>query len=403
MSSVRRPGTERRSPGRRTFARLSFLCAALSLCSIPTASTAIRGDSYPAAAKAAKCAGSVKVVRGVSYCSHSRWKGPNGQIDSPRGYAWRNCTDFVAWRANQIAGRTVVTSGWGNAANWGPAARKSKGHYDYDSHPRVNDIAWSDATNLGHVAIVTAVAKGEVTIEEYNWPLKGDSSYDDGLYHTRTVKESSFRYIHLTPKVVSPRPPTSLDPGAILNHIVRESGSGTSYYVTTGGPLASSGTLWHWIPDATTYNCLVESGAKVIQATWPQINKLRGAHGENEGPHAICVAQDAPPVITEIADLTFDAGDGRQAAPRVEYRDADCDVVGGTWSDATGQHAFTADADPSHPAACSNGVGYLTPGYSSCTAPDGTPSQTGRFAQTIVLRDGSGRTSAPFTFYVICR
>jgi hypothetical protein len=195
-----------------------------------------------------------------------------------------------------------------------------------------------------------------------------------------------------------------LDPRAILNNIVREGGSGTAYYVTTGGPPASSGTLWHWIPDGGTYSCLVADGARVIPATWAQINELRGAEGQHEGARARCPPRGGALVITGIADLVLHSGDGRRAAPRVDYRDAACDVVGGTWHDANGDnHDFDAGGDAAHPAACSNGVGYLTPGYSSCTSPDGKPSRSGRYPETIVLRDASGHTSHPYTFFLICQ
>jgi hypothetical protein len=193
------------------------------------------------------------------------------------------------------------------------------------------------------------------------------------------------------------------DPSRVIGHVVRE-GGGTAYYVTSGGPLAAGGTLWHWIPDSATYNCLVSSGITVIQSNWTQINTLRGASGQNEGPQAICSTGGGAPTITSIPDITIDPTDSASYPARVNYRDDDCDVVGGTWLDASGvSHEFSNASDASHPGGCTGGIGYLTPGFSGCTSPDGRHSAPARYAQTITIRDKLGNVSAPFVFYVVCR
>ncbi len=112
----------------------------------------------------------------------------------------------------------------------------------------------------------------------------------------------------------------------------------------------------------------------------------------------------SPPTITSIPDITIGPNDAGSHPVTVNYVDDDCDVVGGTWLDANNaSHGFGVGAgDALHPSACASGAGYTTPGYSSCTSPDGVRGTPGSYAQTITLQDSLGRVSLPYTFYVIC-
>jgi hypothetical protein len=58
-----------------------------------------------------------------------------------------------------------------------------------------------------------------------------------------------------------------LSPGRVKNHIVRDQGSGTAYFVSSGG-------LWHLIPDAATYNCLISKGYEVIESNMGEMDSL---------------------------------------------------------------------------------------------------------------------------------
>lgn len=173
------------------------------------------------------------------------------------------------------------------------------------------------------------------------------------------------------------------DPQRVLDHVVRESSSGASYYVSHDG-------VWHWIPDTSTYQCLVGEGHPVINSNWTQINSIR-----HEGAHATC---PAGPLITGVSGNVGSPG-GPPFPITVSYRDANCSVVGGTWTDQAGvPHNFTAGRGN-----CADGVGSLVPGNGSCTSPTGQPSKPGSYPQTIVLRDAGGKTSPPFTFSIVCR
>lgn len=128
------------------------------------------------------------VARTGGYVIGNDYPGYSGT--DPYRFTARQCTSFVAWRLNSRNGVAfnVFYRGvkWGNASNWGYAAR-SVG-IRVDSVPARGAVAWSSA---GHVAWVSRVnGDGTVTIEEYNW------NYNRS-YHTRTVPVSKFRYIHV--------------------------------------------------------------------------------------------------------------------------------------------------------------------------------------------------------------
>lgn len=111
----------------------------------------------------------------------------NGQLASPRGYDYRNCTDWAAWRIPQITGKAVPT-GLGWAHMWDNNAR---GRYEVDNKPEVGDAAVWDSI---HVAVVESVnADGSVNISEYN-------GAGDGKYRTRSGMRAD-HYIDFTPDI----------------------------------------------------------------------------------------------------------------------------------------------------------------------------------------------------------
>jgi surface antigen len=152
----------------------------------------------------------------------------NGSIGDPWGFVWRNCTSFVAWRMqerNRMAGFSNHFGGqhWGNAEHWDDAARALG--YRVDSVPAIGAVAQTDAGRVGHVAWVTAIGAGTVTIEEYNHSLPGG-------YGTRTVPVGDFRYLHLddvapSPLVGSDRPVVSVPDGLGESWTARVDDAGT--------------------------------------------------------------------------------------------------------------------------------------------------------------------------------
>ena len=117
----------------------------------------------------------------------------NGSYGDPWGFALRNCTSFVAWRLRMTNGLADFENHfggvhWGNANHWDDAAAELG--YLVDDVPAVGAVAQTDDGRVGHVAWVSAVGDGTVTIEEYNFAVAGG-------YDVRTVPTSSFRYLHL--------------------------------------------------------------------------------------------------------------------------------------------------------------------------------------------------------------
>jgi hypothetical protein len=110
-----------------------------------------------------------------------------------------------------------------------------------------------------------------------------------------------------------------------------------------------------------------------------------------------------PPTVTGVSNNAGVTG-GPAFLIRLDFTDADCDVVGGTWTDQFGTpHDFGYGNGGPFSSGCEGGVGFTTPGFASCTSPEGIPGQPGEYPQTIVLRDAGGNVSAPFVFPVICR
>ncbi|HSH55680.1 MAG TPA: CHAP domain-containing protein [Candidatus Limnocylindrales bacterium] len=104
----------------------------------------------------------------TGYCANYDW-GVNGSVWNPAtgGYGYRNCTDWVAWRAGG------VPAGLGNANTW--ATRGGAMGYRVSTAPRVGDAAVVEAGYYGHVMYVEAVSENGITVSDYN-------RLGDGLY-----------------------------------------------------------------------------------------------------------------------------------------------------------------------------------------------------------------------------
>jgi surface antigen len=92
----------------------------------------------------------------------------NGTDNSSRGYGYRNCTDYVAWKLDEQLG-IEIPHDWHSAENWETAAVADG--YSLDTSPRVGDIAQWDTEKgggYGHVAYVFAVNNGIASLDEYN-------------------------------------------------------------------------------------------------------------------------------------------------------------------------------------------------------------------------------------------
>lgn len=128
-------------------------------------------------------------VIGDDYPENLRNAERDSIIDPWRFYN-RECTSFVAWRmnsANDVAFDNFMRGGrFGSAYNWDDNARQLG--YRVDTVPSRGAIAQSDRE--GHVAWVSAVGDGVVTIEDYNYSQPGE-------YDVRTVPTTTYIYLHI--------------------------------------------------------------------------------------------------------------------------------------------------------------------------------------------------------------
>ena len=169
-------------------------------------------------------------------CTSRVWS-INGSIGDSWGFVLRNCTSFVAWRMqerNAMAGFGNQFGGehWGNAENWDDVARRLG--YRVDSVPAIGAVAQTDAGRVGHVAWVSAIGPGTVTVEEYNHAVPGG-------YGSRTVPVGEFRYLHLddvapSPLIGSDRPVVSVPDGLGESWTARVDDRGTLWLARPGRP-----------------------------------------------------------------------------------------------------------------------------------------------------------------------
>jgi surface antigen len=134
-----------------------------------------------------------------SWCKGGQWL-------SPRRFAYRNCTDFVAWFLGLSWSSFHFPGGKGDAADWKDYAANAG--LKVTNSPSVGDVAWwgkERAGGFGHVGIVTAVAgNGTVSIAEYN----GDAH---GHYDIRPNVRAD-AYLHPGSSAGTPAPPAPAAP-----------------------------------------------------------------------------------------------------------------------------------------------------------------------------------------------
>ena len=161
------------------------LCAVLAATAAGPASAATGG--YPNAHAPCRWTRSADGL-----CAHFNWgyRMPDGSWlpISRRGFDYRNCTDYVAWKLG-LTWQVFHFSGRGDASEW-------RAHAAWIGRvvthvPHVGDIAWWPASATepeGHVALVVALGPaGTARVAEYN--------YDGyGRYDVRTTYAPA--YLH---------------------------------------------------------------------------------------------------------------------------------------------------------------------------------------------------------------
>jgi surface antigen len=202
----------------------------------------------------------------------------NGTYGDAWGFALRNCTSFVAWRLRETNGMTDFVNhmgggSWGDAWKWDDNARDLG--YLVDDVPAVGAVAQTDGGRIGHVAWVSAVGDGSVTVEEYNY-------YTPGAYDVRTVPTSTFRYLHIAD--VSPAPDLGSTRAAAtavdvrgLTWTARVSPAGTLTVRRPSGHDSRLGVARAWSPHAAPSIAVDESG-RIWLAGVTRDGQVRLAH-----------------------------------------------------------------------------------------------------------------------------
>lgn len=124
-------------------------------------------------------------------------------------FAHRQCTSFVAWRLQEVnkvpfANSSFGVARWGNAGQWGDAARKAG--FLVDRSPAVGAVAYNapfhhGTGSAGHVAWVAEVLDdGRIIVEEYNYTKPG------GQYQARIATKEAFTgFIHIRDLAEAPK------------------------------------------------------------------------------------------------------------------------------------------------------------------------------------------------------
>lgn len=139
--------------------------------------------------------------------SQSWWTNSTGGGYSGYGYAYRNCTDYVAWKLQSLGVADVKTRGLGNGNEWASKAAGRSGVTVNDT-PAYGAAAVQTSGTYGHVAFVQSVnTDGTITVSEYNhgWPL-------DGNYGTRTGTVGALgfvKFVHFGLSALAQTPPSS--------------------------------------------------------------------------------------------------------------------------------------------------------------------------------------------------
>lgn len=155
---------EQRAALRPQFFRvLLVLCLALAGM-LATIQRAEANDGYPDS-DAVDCSAQFGVY---SWCKGGTWY-------SSRGYGYRNCTDYVAWKLQSLGVPSSRTSGLGNGGEWATKAQGRAG-VTVNQTPAYGAAAVNPnaAAGFGHVSFVESVnSNGTITISEYNYGTKG--------------------------------------------------------------------------------------------------------------------------------------------------------------------------------------------------------------------------------------
>lgn len=170
---------------KRTFGRLTLTLGLITSGLIVDAKEAsAETGGYPDYDKPCISAGeNYGKTEGIGYwCVGYNWgELTTKETDSSRGYGYRNCTDWAAFRIPQLTGKKVPM-GLGSAITWNDKAPAGT----VDTTPEPGDIAQSEYGTFGHVGVVETVNRNNdgqiVSIEVSEYNKSSNGTYSKSTY-----------------------------------------------------------------------------------------------------------------------------------------------------------------------------------------------------------------------------
>ena len=231
------------------------------------------------------------------------------------GFYQCECTSYCAYKLNTVNGiyfhnTNSHGSKWGNANHWDDFARSK--NIVVNNTPAIGSIAYWDSGDSGHVAWVSAVNGGNITIEEYNygWVLINGEYHGTHKYNTRTIASSNpSGFIHIkdlgaqgpSGSVVDIQESVYSIHSAINNNLVLDVADGK----TTNGTNIQTQN-YHGGP-AQRFNIVKENGYYLIR---PQCsNLLLDTAGNSDQPGANVAQWESTGAHGQHWEFV-DAGDG---------------------------------------------------------------------------------------------
>jgi hypothetical protein len=95
-----------------------------------------------------------------------------GHTQNPRDFAYRNCTDYAAWRIGSLAWSSFrFPAGLGNAKDWATSPYYKNAGFTKNRSPQLGDLAvWTSGAD-GHVGVVVTLRP--TVVEDYNYSRTG--------------------------------------------------------------------------------------------------------------------------------------------------------------------------------------------------------------------------------------
>lgn len=154
-----------------------------------------------------------------NWCPNYDWGDRQGDVSagnviSPYGYYYRNCTDYAAWKVSSLGVPADRYKGLGDAKTW--AARAPAKGVRVDAVPAVGSVAVRTTGTFGHTAFVEEVRPdGTIRVSQYNY--RADGNYSENMGTPAAFGFSVFVHFEdFMPRPVPPAQPAPAEPVAPL-------------------------------------------------------------------------------------------------------------------------------------------------------------------------------------------